>query len=106
MFSGNLIFLILITIVSLFIIYLFFIKDKELSKIDIILTSMLIGGILGNFVDRIVYGYVIDYLEFIIFNYYFPIFNFADICIVLSIFGMIIFEIKEELCKSLKLKKK
>ena len=105
MFSGNVIFLILMTLVALIIIYKFFIKDKELSKKDVILISMLIGGILGNFIDRMVFRYVIDYLEFIIFGYYFPIFNFADICIVLSIIGILLFSFKEESCKSSKLKK-
>lgn len=105
MFSGNIVFLIIMTLLALIVIYLFFIKNKELSKLEIILISMLIGGIIGNFIDRIIFRYVIDYLEFIIFDYYFPIFNFADICIVLSIFGIVILSIKEDLCKSLKLKK-
>ena len=104
-FSGNTIFLILISIISLIIIYLFFIKDKNLSKIEIVLISLLIGGIIGNFIDRIVLKYVIDYIGFIIFDYHFPIFNFADICIVLSIIGIIIFGIKEDICKNLQLKK-
>lgn len=106
MFSGNRIFLILITLIALVMIYLFFIKGKELAKMDIVLTSMLLGGIVGNFIDRIIYGYVVDYLEFIIFGYHFPIFNFADICIVVSVVTMLLLSMKEELCKSLKSKKK
>ncbi len=105
MLSGNVIFLILVTLVALVIIYLFFIKDKELSKIDVILYSMLIGGIIGNFIDRIIHRYVIDYIGVIIGTYYFPIFNFADICIVLSIIGIILLSFKEDACKSTKLKK-
>ncbi len=106
MLSGNVIFLILITILSLIVIHIFFVKDKSLNKIELILTSMLIGGIFGNFIDRIIHRYVIDYLEFIIFNYDFPIFNFADICIVLSVIGLVLYSIKEDLCKNSKLKKK
>lgn len=105
MLSGNVIFLILFTLVALVIIYLFFIKDKELSKIDVILYSMLIGGIVGNFIDRIIYRYVIDYIGVIIGTYYFPIFNFADMCIVISIIGIILFSLKEDICKNTKLKK-
>lgn len=104
-FSGNTIFLIIMSIIALIVIYFCFIKDKDLSKIEVILISMLIGGIIGNFIDRIIFKYVIDYLEFIIFGYYFPIFNFADICIVLSIIGIIIFSVKEDICKNSKLKK-
>lgn len=92
--SGNVIFLILMTIISLVVIYFFFIKDKNTSKIETIFISMLLGGIIGNFLDRLIHGYVIDYLETIIFNYHFPIFNFADICIVLGIIGIMIVGIK------------
>ena len=106
MFSGNLIFLIIITIISLVAVYFFFIKDKVLNKLELVLTSMLIGGIIGNFIDRIIYNYVIDYIGVIIFKYYFPIFNFADICIVLSIIGLILLGFKEDLCKNTKLMKK
>ena len=105
MFSGNQIFLILMTILALVVIYMFFIRNKKLSKIEFILISMLIGGIIGNFIDRIIFRYVIDYLEFIIFGYYFPIFNFADICIVISIIGIVLLSIKEDICKNSKLKK-
>ena len=104
--SGNIIFLILITLISLVVIYLFFIKDKKLNNIEIVLNSMLIGGILGNFIDRIIYRYVIDYIGVMIIDYPFPIFNFADICIVLSVIGMCIYGLKEDLCKRSKLKKK
>ena len=93
------------SIIALVVIYFCFIKDKNLSKLEIVLISMLIGGIIGNFIDRIIFKYVIDYLEFIILGYYFPVFNFADICIVLSIIGIIILSIKEDICKSSKLKK-
>ena len=61
---------------------------------------MLIGGITGNLLDRIVYGYVIDYLSFKIFNYNFPVFNLADVFIVVSILLILIKGIKEALCKS------
>ena len=44
----------------------------------------LIGGIIGNLIDRIFLGYVIDFIGIIIFKYNFPIFNIADIFIVLG----------------------
>ncbi len=94
--SGNIIFLILMTIISLVVIYLLFIKDRTISKIENIFISMLLGGIVGNFIDRLFHGYVIDYLETIIVNYHFPIFNFADICIVLGIIGIMLVSIKDK----------
>ena len=45
---------------------------------------ILIGGIIGNLIDRIFLGYVIDFIGFNIFSYSFPIFNIADIFIVVG----------------------
>ena len=88
---GNRIFLVIVSIVTLILVYHFLLKNKEFSWMDISIYSLLIGGILGNLFDRIMYGYVIDYLDFYIFGYNFPIFNIADICIVVSV-GLIIID--------------
>lgn len=83
--SGNRLTLILIAITALIMIYLYFIKDRKLTKLETFSYGILIGGTIGNLIDRIIYGYVIDYLDFKIFNYNFPVFNFADICIVIGV---------------------
>jgi len=95
-FYGNRYFLILVSLFALFIFYFVFIRNKKLSKFESISFGILLGGIIGNLIDRIVYGYVIDYLDFQIFNYDFPIFNFADTCIVISIILIIIKIIKDD----------
>ena len=94
--ENNTIFLIIITFISLFLIYKFLLKDKKFNKLEILVYSLLLGGIIGNLIDRIVYGYVIDYLEFIILNRHMPIFNFADICIVIGTILFLFITIKEE----------
>ena len=88
-FYGNRVFLIVVSVLALLFIYHFMIKNNKLSKMDISIYSFLIGGILGNLFDRIVYGYVVDYFDFHILGYDFPIFNIADICIVFSVFLII-----------------
>lgn len=103
--DGNRLFLIVIGIIAIVAIILFFIKNKNLTNKEILVYSLLIGGIIGNLVDRVLLGYVIDYLDFTIFNYDYPIFNFADICIVISALLMLISIFKEDICKKLKLKK-
>lgn len=47
--------------------------------------SLVIGGALGNIIDRFRFGAVIDFLEFHIDKYTWPAFNFADSCITLGI---------------------
>ncbi len=91
LFSGNVIFLIFITFIILFLIYRNVTK-KDISKIEVISYGILLGGILGNLFDRLFYGYVIDYIDFIIFNFDFAIFNIADICIVVGALLLIFFE--------------
>lgn len=102
MFSGKQIVLIFVAIIVVATIYLFFIKDKKLNNLEQIIYGLLIGGICGNLIDRIIYNYVIDYLEFIFGSYHYPVFNFADILIVVSIFALIILSFKEDLCKKSK----
>lgn len=98
-FSGNRFFLIGITITALIIIYISCLKNKTFSNFSIWVYSLLIGGILGNLLDRIIYGYVIDYLDVQIYNYDFPIFNLADICIVVGCMLLAIDIIKEDIWK-------
>ena len=74
---------IILGIIALNIIYIFFIKDKNLSNFEIITYALLLSGIIGNLIDRILYGYVIDFIDFTIFD--FAIFNIADSFIVISV---------------------
>ena len=82
---GNRFFLVIVSFFALFLIYYFLLKNKVFRCFDVVVYSLLIGGILGNLFDRIVYGYVIDYLDFCFFGYNFPIFNIADTCIVVAV---------------------
>lgn len=91
--KGSRYFLIIASIIALNIIFLYFIKGKKLSNYNLIVYSMLLGGILGNLIDRILYGYVIDFLDFTIFGFDFAIFNLADTFIVISIILIVIGEI-------------
>lgn len=57
---------------------------------------MVMGGAIGNLIDRIAYGYVIDFLYFRLID--FPIFNFADCCVVIGaclLFVYFLFGMKE-----------
>ena len=85
MLTGKRIFLILIAVVILLIIFNYLRKNKIESKVEKIAFSLIIGGSIGNLLDRIVRGYVIDFLDFKIFGYNYPIFNLADTFIVIGV---------------------
>ncbi len=83
----------LLTLISAIVVVLlncYLLKEKKFSKISIVAYGLLLGGILGNLFDRMIYQYVIDYLSFQFGSYSFPVFNFADIAIVV---GVILFGI-------------
>ncbi len=76
------------------IILLYLLSMMKRSLTDKVVTfgyTLLISGLLGNFIDRLLDFKVVDYLSFKIFNYNFPVFNLADILIVLGAF-LIIFK--------------
>lgn len=92
---GNRWLLIAIGIIALMFMVKLIIMDKKITKLDVVSYSLVIGGILGNLVDRILYGSVIDYLDFYLFGYNAPVFNFADSCIVIGAIIIICVLIKE-----------
>ena len=67
-----------------------YINSFKKTKSNIVGLGFLMGGILGNLSDRILYGYVKDFFDFYIFGYNFPIFNIADIFIVIGVVILII----------------
>jgi len=95
---GSRWFFIIISIIALNIIYIYFIKNKELNKKNFVIFSLLQAGIIGNLIDRVLYGYVIDFFDFTIFGFDFAIFNIADIFIVVSIILLILVGDKDGIC--------
>ena len=70
--------------------------QKKFIPLRIVLT-ILAAGAIGNFIDRITAGYVVDFIYFEIIN--FPIFNVADIYVCISVIilmYLLIFHYKEE----------
>lgn len=87
---GKRIFLILITIIVLVILFNYIKKNKITRKIELISLSLVVGGSLGNLIDRIIRGYVIDFIDIKIFGYDFPIFNIADSFITIGVILLIL----------------
>ena len=95
LFASRIYLLILIAIICLFFI-IYELKNNLDDRVLSIGYSLVLAGLLGNFLDRLIDGYIIDYLSFKILGYNYPIFNFADILIVVGIVIVIIKEILKE----------
>ncbi len=83
-------FAIMALIVSCGIIY-YLIKNRNASKLERTAMILICGGALGNMIDRVVHGYVVDFLNFYIFGYDYPVFNIADSFLVIGV-GMLVIE--------------
>ncbi len=66
-----------------FIVITYITASKKVSgKANILALALLAGGGISNVCDRMKFGFVVDYIDFTLINY--PVFNLADICVVLS----------------------
>ena len=83
-FSGSRIFLSIISIIfSIILIYLIITKNNS-NRFEILSYSFILGGTIGNGIDRLVNGYVIDFINLNIID--FPVFNIADTSINIGFF--------------------
>lgn len=82
--------LMLVIMMLAIISFLVFWLRKAESKFQAVSIGLVIGGALGNMVDRIIYGAVADFLDFHINNYHWPAFNVADIAISVGVFLLVI----------------
>lgn len=95
LFSGQRILLIVIGMAALFFIFRW-INDFKNNNKNIWAFSLLISGLLGNLFDRIIYGYVRDFLDFRFGSYNYPVFNLADTFIFCGVIVLILAIIKGE----------
>ena len=80
---------ILVTAIAIVILPIFLYKYRKLHFLFGFSLSLIIGGAIGNMIDRVFLGYVVDFLEFTFIN--FPVFNVADICVTCGAVLMFIY---------------
>ena len=95
MLEGNILFILLMSMIVVGVL-VYFAKSKGNGRLEKICYSMILGGALGNFLDRIFYGYVIDFFDFSLFGFKMAIFNVADVLIVCGVFLLIVLELLKE----------
>ena len=78
---GRVIFIIIALIISLWIIIL----SKKLNTTGVIGYNMIAGGAIGNVIDRVIHGKVIDFIDFHYKEYHWPTFNMADSFIFIGV---------------------
>jgi len=102
--EGQMMFFYIITIIAVIIVVYYMQKYGKDSKLLALGFSFILGGAIGNFIDRLIRQEVVDFFDFVIFGYDFPIFNIADsaltIGVIFVIIAMIIDEKKERNRKS------
>ncbi len=86
-FSGNTLVLIIITGVLLAVGIIAILSKKITNKFLLTVSVMIISGGIGNLIDRIAKGYVVDYIKVLFID--FPVFNFADILVTCGAFMLI-----------------
>jgi signal peptidase II len=88
---GSLLFITVSLLAVGVILYLLH-KAKEHERTLSLSLSLVLSGAIGNLIDRIRYGEVVDFLDFYLFSYHWPAFNIADSAITIGI-GLMAFEL-------------
>lgn len=83
--EGQQWFFFLVTVVVVGGIVWYLNKTRHSRKLLSVALGLVLGGAIGNFLDRMVNGEVVDFLQFNFGSYTFPIFNVADSCIVIGV---------------------
>ena len=84
-FAGETLGLVVVSLIIISLIVYYILKNKPKTTIEKVGYSMVLGGAIGNLIDRVVYGYVIDFFDLYIFGYDYPIFNLADSFILVGV---------------------
>lgn len=97
-FTGKTAALAAVTAVAMVLITVYFHRIKHKHPLMTVSYAMIIGGGIGNFIDRVFQGYVTDFIHLFPFHF---IFNFADICVVIGAILLVFYYIfmDEKFCK-------
>ncbi|MUK89515.1 lipoprotein signal peptidase [Ornithinibacillus sp. L9] len=87
--AGKMVFFYIITVIVIIGVIYYMQKFAKESKLLAVALSFILGGAIGNFIDRVLHQEVVDFFDFIFFGYDFPIFNVADSALVVGV-GLVI----------------
>lgn len=101
MLEGKMWFFYIITFIAIAAMIYFYVHS---SKHDVLFKTGIIcmaAGTIGNLIDRLVFQYVRDFIDFVILGYDFPVFNIADMALCIGVFLIIVDILMEERGKKL-----
>ena len=90
-FASKTYFVIIVSFVIICGLFIYLYINKPKGKMEKMAYAMILGGALGNFLNRLFCGYVIDFIDVKILKYDYPIFNFADTFIVMGVLFLMIY---------------
>lgn len=74
-----------LAIAALLIVLYFFLRAGRGQRLELLAYSLILGGALGNIIDRLRLGHVIDFLDVYVKSWHWPTFNAADSCITVGV---------------------
>lgn len=89
---GVFIAIVSVTVLAMIVFYIYYFNKSRWACTWLL---MIIGGAIGNLIDRIRFGYVIDFIDVHLYDKHWPAFNFADICVTVGLFCLIIYIVFE-----------
>lgn len=93
-FSGKMWLFYIVSVVALYFLYKIYRQSYTRSAYFRYSIVLMMAGTIGNFIDRLMFGYVRDFLNFFILGYDYPVFNVADMSLVIGVGLVILYLIK------------
>jgi len=95
-FQGRVYLLAAVTLIIIGVFFFYYLRTKKKTLLFTVSTALILTGALGNLIDRLRYGFVVDFISWHWKDvYYFPTFNVADICITIGTGLLVIYILKE-----------
>jgi signal peptidase II len=85
LFPGSPLPFILVSVLAIGVVLYLFARDAYRSLASRLLLGCILGGALGNLIDRVRWGYVVDFIEVGVGRYHWPVFNVADSAVTLGV---------------------
>jgi signal peptidase II len=74
-----------LAVIALLVVLFFFLRAGRHERLELFAYAFILGGALGNIIDRLRLGYVVDFLDVFVKSWHWPTFNVADSCITIGV---------------------